>query len=278
MPADTTHPVFIQPQDPDIPVWRFMDFAKFANLLLTSAIYFPRLDRLGDTFEGAISPRTFQVLETELRMAFSDNHPPEEAEEGVRAALVHIRKMYKMQRQWAYVSCWHANPNESAAMWSLYTRTSDSIAIRSTYRRLCEVLPGTAYVGSVHYVDFENVVMDRRNLYGPLLMKRRSYEHEREVRALIYETPMQFVDGGELHTVLSGTPDQAENVRKSTVDWRENPSVGRAVQVDLKELLTDVFVAPSSPDWFHDTVQILLKNAGIRTHVHRSSLEYQPLW
>jgi hypothetical protein len=35
------------------PLWRYMDFAKFTSMLLQRGLYFSRLDRLGDPFEGA---------------------------------------------------------------------------------------------------------------------------------------------------------------------------------------------------------------------------------
>ena len=40
--------------DPNTPLWRYMDFAKFVALLEHRAIYFARADQLGDKFEGAI--------------------------------------------------------------------------------------------------------------------------------------------------------------------------------------------------------------------------------
>ena len=36
------------------------------------------------------------------------------------------------------VSCWHMSTCESAAMWSLYSKTNEGIAIRSTVGRLLE--------------------------------------------------------------------------------------------------------------------------------------------
>ena len=52
MAASTQHKSFPQPPDPSISVWRYMDLAKLMWLLQRRALYFSRLDKLGDPFEG----------------------------------------------------------------------------------------------------------------------------------------------------------------------------------------------------------------------------------
>ena len=47
------HPVFKQPPDENIRIWRYMDFTKFVSVLDTQSLFFSRSDRLGDLFEGA---------------------------------------------------------------------------------------------------------------------------------------------------------------------------------------------------------------------------------
>jgi len=49
----------------------------------------------------------------------------------------HVRD--KKLRDELYVSCWHSNQHESAAMWALYSRTS-GIAIRTTAGRFVRAL------------------------------------------------------------------------------------------------------------------------------------------
>lgn len=47
-----THPAFQQPSRETM-IWRYMSFAKFVSLLEKKALFFARLDRLGDPFEGS---------------------------------------------------------------------------------------------------------------------------------------------------------------------------------------------------------------------------------
>jgi hypothetical protein len=72
-------------------------------------------------------------------------------------------------------------------MWRLYTQTQDAVAIRSSYQRLVSCLPDEALIGLVDYVDFEETTIAMTNRLAPFAMKRKSFEHEREVRAVIIE-------------------------------------------------------------------------------------------
>src|SRR5919199_3107176 len=54
MPAATGHYVFKEPSNPDIKIWRYMDFAKYVSFLESSALWFSRIDKLNETFEGKL--------------------------------------------------------------------------------------------------------------------------------------------------------------------------------------------------------------------------------
>jgi hypothetical protein len=51
--------------------------------------------------------------------------------------LTLMRKTLKRQ---VYISCWHANDDESEAMWVLYCGQKDGIALQTSYQRLDSVL------------------------------------------------------------------------------------------------------------------------------------------
>lgn len=50
------HPSFAAPEDPDVNIWRYMDFTKFVSILDAGALWFTRADRFLDQFEGS-SPK-----------------------------------------------------------------------------------------------------------------------------------------------------------------------------------------------------------------------------
>ena len=50
----------IQPKNED-PVWRYMNFEKFANILATESLFFTRADKYDDKFEGYVPQSTTEV-------------------------------------------------------------------------------------------------------------------------------------------------------------------------------------------------------------------------
>jgi hypothetical protein len=110
MPAATGHYVFTEPSNPDIRIWRYMDFAKYVSLLETSALWFSRADKLGesfegklgDPFEGAISRAT---LEHRLRLFEATSDRIEELVQDRR----NRSNSYGTYREWAYINSWHMN-------------------------------------------------------------------------------------------------------------------------------------------------------------------------
>ena len=42
------HPVFFQPDDEEIKVWRYMDFTKLISLIDSRRLYFTRADKFND--------------------------------------------------------------------------------------------------------------------------------------------------------------------------------------------------------------------------------------
>ena len=75
MTADTTHEVFRQPDDPTSNVWRYMDFTKYAAMLESSSLYFARIDKLGDPFEGSMTVPSITALEGFIAWP-ADSVPP----------------------------------------------------------------------------------------------------------------------------------------------------------------------------------------------------------
>src|SRR5260221_4443518 len=170
--------IFRAPENPDVPLWRYMDLAKYISMLLTGALYFVRADRLSDPFEGSMSRRNLE-LRPEL---YKGMGIPEEIWKKLSDFL-------PTARTWAFINSWHANEHESAAMWRLYSQTTEAIAIQTTFRKLSHVLPDKVYVGTVEYIDYEKHWMPEGNVFFPFLHKRLSFEHEREVRAVIMSLP-----------------------------------------------------------------------------------------
>ena len=246
------HEVFVQPKNEDIPVWRYMDFTKFVSLIDTKCLFFARADKLGDPFEGSWAKPN--VLSRQLV-------PPQVLPVQREAIRQGSMLMSKVNQHWpriTAINCWHMNEYESAAMWKLYLKSNEGIAVRSTYRKLKESITDDEnfFLGVVRYIDYDNeIISPGNNLLSPFIHKRMSFEHEREVRAVVVKWP------------------HGDNFSQDVF-----PNGGINLSVDLELLIEKVYVAPTTPNWFSDLVKAVLRRYGYKFPVVHSRLNEPPLY
>ena len=263
----TEHPAFNPPPD-DAVLWRYMDFTKFVSLLDRSALFFARADKLGDPFEGAVSVKNKELRVRSYVEGLSDfetlllqvQFPGKDMHEISEDRAHDWMKFLKRQRQFTLISCWHESIHESAAMWRLYARATDGIAIRTDFSSLKQSLISSEdiFIGKVNYVDYEHHQIPEHNLFYPYLHKRQDFKHEEEVRAITTTYPKSVE---EVHQ----PPDICD--------------VGRHYEVDLSFLIKAVVVAPYADDWFLELVQSVVVNRyKLELPVVRSNLAQKPIW
>jgi hypothetical protein len=239
------HPVFEEPENNNVKVWRYMDFTKFVSILEKKALFFTRSDKFRDKYEGTIG--IFN------RKAYPSVYSKYDL------SLEQIEKIYNdtinfnmASRERTIISCWHINDYESAAMWDLYLRNNEGIAIQTTYEKLKESFKNenrTIYIGKVKYIDFDNEWTPEGNSLYPFVHKRKSFEHENELRALHWIFPMD-----------SPTPFE----------------FGDYINIDLQLLIDKVYVSPDSPKWFAEIVQSVMLKYDVNKPVVHSNLYELP--
>ncbi len=247
MPAQTDHPCFKQPESNKVTVWKYMDFTKFVSLISSGKLFYCRADKFRDPYEG-----TYPIKNREADdLMFAGIHPEHRA--GIANQLYeHI----KWTRQWTYISCWHINEFESAAMWDLYARTEEAIAIETTYERLASSVSGHAYIGLVEYINYQEDYIPIDNVFYPYLFKRKSFEHEKEARILFQEHPTGNDD--------TDTP-------------LINECTGKQVEVNLDVLIKSIRICPGAPNWFYELVEEIKNKYGIAAPVIKSDLYSDPV-
>ena len=115
------------------------------------------------------------------------------------------------------------------------------------------------YLGKVTYIDYSRDVIPESNVFSPVMRKRKSFEYESELRALILETPLG----------VGGDP----------IDFHASPwEVGAEVKVDLQALIDKVHVSPTAPAWFAGLVVSLTARYGFGWEVTQSVLLEDPLF
>jgi hypothetical protein len=242
------HPVFIQPQNENIKIWRYMDVVKFLALLNSNALYFSRADKLGDPFEGSWPHRNIATR----KMA------PLDIPEPLRSKIVDSRRsLGSMSKTWPRflaLNCWHMNPHESAAMWKLYLKSDSGIAVQSTYSRLKRaiVTHEDVFIGAVRYIDYEKDAIEDDNIFIPFVHKRMSFEHEKEIRAVIARFPKSLKD---------------QSIKE-----------GFNVHVNMEELVEAVYLSPSSPKWISDLIKSMIGIYGYQFRVVQSNLDAEPIF
>jgi len=234
------HPVFESPDDQDAKLWRYMDFTKFVNILNNNSLFFTRADKFRDKFEGSY-PSLNRIVAPQVY--------PDFTEEELEKFLGSTEKFNKVLRELTLINCWHMNEYQSAAMWDLYIKTNEGIAIQTTFKRLKESFHKTKtpiQIGKVHYIDFDTEWMPEGNAFYPFVHKRKSFEHEREIRAI----QMNFPDA-------------------------DNPTsfaFGDNINVDVDILIEKVYVSPDAPTWFSQLVEEVMRKYEIYKPVIHSDL------
>ena len=229
-------PFFEAPKNVNATLWRYMDLTRFVALLEDSALFFSAPENFDDPYEGSLS----------------------QANKTIRG-FVHSRTGHLVQssdttdRAKVVVSCWHTAQHESAALWSLYAKSTDAIAICTTYRKLRQLVPPVTRLGLVRYVNYKKAWIPEDRPLHRFMHKRLSFQHERELRALIDLAAPEIPLIGE----------EVEN--------------GLKVRVDLNRLITKIFVAPRSAQWFLELVERICKRYAVKQRPVRSSLYDDPL-
>jgi hypothetical protein len=256
------HPVFEEPKNEEIKIWRYMDFTKFISLIDTKRLFFTRADKFKDPFEGSYPNIDFEdksIYPSDLL---------ENEKEGFIKAVKGILEMGKQWPRYTAINCWHMNEYESAAMWSLYLKSNEGIAIQTTFKKLKHSIidEEKVYLGMVKYINYEKEIIDPTNTFRAFLHKRISFEHERELRAIIYKPPVNKLK-------------IEKNNKIPLMDFKtETINQGLSIEVDIKELIEKIYVAPSAPLWLIDLIKNVISKYGYDFNIIQSKLYDAPIY
>ncbi len=233
-----------------------MDISKLVDLLSTRTVFFSRADRFNDPWEGTVSQSDFD----DFKQTVADLPDRE-------TLITNYPRMFQGFRRHTYISCWHENSGESYAMWKLYLKSNEGIAVQTTFGRLkCELNKATSrdiFIGKIEYRDpkKESIPGGRPYQVGdsyvvggfaPFTRKRLGFSHEQEVRALFR--------------------DDASNV----IEDQPEDDHGLRIPVSIEDLVQDVYVAPGTPKWLRDAIQSVLAKFGVDGIVRQSELDEPP--
>ncbi len=243
-----------QPKDKNAKIWRYMDFTKFVSLLSTSSLFLARADTFEDPFEG----RYLGVsLET-----YDDEKPRPLAEQKF------IRSWNTTLQKFTAISCWHVSEYESAAMWKLYLKSDEGIAIQSTYRKLFEAIRTDTVLslGEVEYIDHIQVRMKGDIAMQSFFHKRRSFEHEKELRLLHQILPINWPVDYKPNSnglLIGGV---------SNLDKESPFDGGIAIPIEVNHLVEQIYISPTAQSWFKEVVKNVTAQYKYNFQIVQSSL------
>ncbi len=242
-------------------IWRYIDRKKFELLIKNKSLFFARASQFDDAFEGSY-PRSQPEMERILSFL-----PDDVVRNAVQINSYGLEGLAKWLRYWVFASCWHMNEYESLAMWKLYLKKHKGIVcIQSTFKRLRDSLPAHVphpvfgkrefHIGKIKYISYAEDTISTKNILSPFFCKRKEYFHERELRAVFLDFPMN----------KNGFPDR-EVVPNDK---------GRYTECNLETLIEKVVVFPSAPNQFIERIEKIMSRYALQKPVIPSSLDDRP--
>ncbi|PJR04987.1 DUF2971 domain-containing protein [Avrilella dinanensis] len=213
----------------DTIIWKYLDLSKFLDLLISEKLFMARSDKFEDQYEGTFSEPTYE----EIKKLLEDN--PEYLD------------AYKSKRKNIVISSWHANSYESYAMWQVFTKNNEGLAIQSTVGRLKESLTepkADQYIGEVNYIDYKKEHIPFDDDFFPFLFKRKSFQYENEIRVI---TDVSHLD---LHV-----------------------NEGVKIETDINQMIERLYIHPKSENWYKKLVIEVVNQLGYRFDIEKSDLE-----
>ena len=283
------HPSFDRPPV-TTRLWRYTDMAKFIELLTSGTLWLTNAEVLArdDPHEGLTGAvlfphrmwRSIEEVPEMLRrqiLAKRSRGPDLSPETAFRNWFMLEEQgciMTLTGRREYYVNCWHAAPNESAAMWKVYGAPGAGIAVITNGGRLESALSANTEdlnLGAVRYRDPSAFDIGRSNAFDAIMAKRDNYAFENEVRLVHWHT-------GRSHDALANFSWNEERMRFD--DLIEDPrplQPGMALQCEIEVLVERVVISPFAPPWYGQMIERLRDKLGYQFPVHASKLLAGPL-
>ncbi len=229
-------------------IWRYMNFSKFMSLITSRSLFFTRMNKFDDEYEGVpynLFERINMLNEWYENYKISDYAKKclKEIKEkyGDKSAtnvlLIFDKFVHDNQNElismgiglkdMALASCWHINSDYSEAMWKVYANPVEGVAIETTVnnlRKSLENLDENIIVGKVLYSNKKPKDNGLRFFY-----KRPCFSYENEYRLIVND-----------------------------FDFKKNISGKLVGRINLDTLIGTIHISPKAPDWFKLLVEDIL--------------------
>lgn len=233
------HPEVVTPP-PSTTVWRYMPFWKFQDLASTQTLYFTRVDRFDDNFEGIPPRKVTEAVERLARVA---------REVGAGSNAEQILRDRAKYKRFFYASCWHMGESESEEMWKRYLADEMGVAIQTSFVGLYAAIrppfDRLLCFGCVEYIDFEEEGFSSLGPLEPYFRKQASYAYEAELRILLQHFPREAYSERARHALeMAEHLGFTAQIQPPELNLEINTADAIRVPLRLEHLLRRVFLCP----------------------------------
>jgi hypothetical protein len=252
-PTKHTAPVYY-PQS-DYKIVKYLDLTRFISLLQRQSLFFCRLDKLEDKFEGTTAKPNFDYrINLYEHLRENNFFKVTLSDEDITQKVKEQYEFQKKKKAINCVNCWNKKNNESAALWKIYSDFSKGIMIKSSISKLIkslEVSTESMSLSEIRYIDYSQELMPDGNSMYPIIHKHIAYSYEEEVRLIFEKTPET---GWEY-------------------DWsKEEVPEGIYIKANVSDLIEEIVVGPYSPQWFFKLVQDISEKYQLNKPINKSQL------
>lgn len=265
-------------------IQKYMDFTKFANLILSRKLYLSKMSGFEDKLEGSLtvkdfletanSPRLLDITMTDAWPGIGEtveerNLRLARIEEQIKAisrrefetpfgrySCDEAEKVFSACQEWLYVSCWHQSEHECSAMWNLYGNNKNSICIFSTVEKLKSALTTNDRCDHIQIekINYINHATDEFSTpLAPFISKSIAFSFEKELRVVAWNSKTELLKNPK------------------------NESSGIAIDIKPEKLIEKITISPHADGWFKDTIENLCNLASPELIIENSSLSNRPV-
>ncbi|MBQ4789472.1 DUF2971 domain-containing protein [Pectobacterium versatile] len=267
--------------DDTVKLQRYMNFAKFISLLDKREIFLCKTSLFEDKLEGGFTvidemlndsfaaqlddivnnllPTVNQQTPEERQkrnkisadvMKYTDEAPYHTVFGDINRKDFSYQDLHEKMKDFIDVSCWHSNERESMAMWKIYGEDDFSVCVITDVGRIKRsIIEKDEYkvlIAKVKYLIYENEHFEIKHMLAQYMHKTDFYAYENEVRIIGYN------------------PDS--NI------YEERREPGTFININLQELIQEIRISSTSPDWFFDLVSSICKKFSLDVKVCRSGV------
>ncbi|GAB3016622.1 hypothetical protein GCM10027284_39630 [Cyclobacterium sediminis] len=235
--------------DLDKPIWRYLDFSKFIDLLENKSLFFSKVDSYEDKYEGvhnAMGANDHYDITNDGELLKTKFPTDQRGKGNSERYKLYVTDLLETLKKCVGINCWRFNEFDSHAMWKIFLSSNEGVAIKTTVFKLKKSLITKSinqkiHIGRIKYIDYQKDKIPIDNFFNSFFYKNNYFYHESEFRILYYE-------------IRNSNYPSLNNSNLIPINEK-----GVKLEIHLEDLIDEIILSPYSPDWFSNLVETICK-------------------